>query len=216
MEFSSQYATKVFMRLTPEKQQTIFSAAAAEFARHGYDAANTNVIARRAGVSVGSLFQYFSTKQSLFLALVDYGTQTLLSPVLDMARDAPDVLALFRFMLMQARAFAHTHPDYNRIYLGVTAQLPSTMGTLLARRIEERTIACYRRAMRKTQEDVVQDSTRDGLLPFVLDNLVLVYQFSFTSMYYRERIIAYTGLDPEADGEALIDALCDLAAKMIA
>jgi AcrR family transcriptional regulator len=132
MEFSSQYATKVFMRLTPEKQQTVFNAAAAEFARHGYDAANTNVIARRAGVSVGSLFQYFSTKQSLFLALVDYGTQTLLSPVLDMAREAPDALALFRFMLIQARTFAHTHPDYNRIYLGVTAQLPSTMGTLLA------------------------------------------------------------------------------------
>ena len=218
MEFSSQYATKVFMRLTPEKQQTVFNAAAAEFARHGYDAANTNVIARRAGVSVGSLFQYFSTKQSLFLALVDYGTQTLLSPVLDMARDAPDALALFRFMLVQARTFAHTHPDYNRIYLGVTAQLPSTMGTLLARRIEERTIACYRRAMRKTQDDAAQDqeSARDGLLPFVLDNLVLAFQFSFASMYYRERIVAYTGLDPEKDGDALIDALCELAAKMIA
>ncbi|MEL7601518.1 MAG: helix-turn-helix domain-containing protein [Bacillota bacterium] len=216
MEFSSQYATKVFMRLTPEKQQTVFNAAAAEFARHGYDAANTNVIARRAGVSVGSLFQYFSTKQSLFLALVDYGTQTLLSPVLDMAREAPDALALFRFMLMQARTFAHTCPDYNRIYLGITAQLPSTMGTLLARRIEERTIACYRRAMRKTQEDAAQESTQDGLLPFVLDNLVLAYQFSFASMYYRERIVAYTGLDPEKDGDALIDALCELAAKMIA
>jgi TetR/AcrR family transcriptional regulator len=216
MEFSSQYATKVFMRLTPEKQQTVFNAAAAEFARHGYDAANTNVIARRAGVSVGSLFQYFSTKQSLFLALVDYGTQTLLSPVLDMAREASDALALFRFMLMQARTFAHTHPDYNRIYLGITAQLPSTMGTLLARRIEERTIACYRRAMRKTQEDAAQESARDGLLPFVLDNLVLAYQFSFASMYYRERIVAYTGLDPEKDGDALIDALCELAAKMIA
>lgn len=214
MEFSSQYATKVFMRLTPEKQQTVFNAAAAEFARHGYDAANTNVIARRAGVSVGSLFQYFSTKQSLFLALVDFGTQTLLSPVLDMARDATDALALFRFMLVQARSFAHTHPDYNRIYLGVTAQLPSTMSTLLARRIEERTIACYRRAMRKTQEDTTQES-QDGLLPFVLDNLVLAYQFSFASQYYRERIVAYTGLDPDKDGDALIDALCELAAKMI-
>jgi hypothetical protein len=32
-------------------------------------------------------------------------------------------------------------------------------------------------------------------------------------MYYRERIIAYTGLDPEKDGDALIDALCGLAAK---
>ena len=216
MEYSSQYATKVFLRLTPEKQQTVFDAAAAEFARHGYDSANTNIIARRANVSVGSLFQYFSTKQSLFLALVDYGTQTLLSPVIDMAREAPDALALFRFMLLQAREFAHTHPDYNRVYLGLTAQLYTPMSTLLARRIEERTIASYRRAMRKTQEDSPADSAVGGLLPFVLDNLVLAFQFSFVSSYYRERIISYTGMDPEQDGDALIDALCELAAKMLA
>ena len=216
MEYSSQYATKVFLRLTPEKQQTVFDAAAAEFARHGYDSANTNVIARRANVSVGSLFQYFSTKQSLFLALVDYGTQTLLSPVIDMAREAPDALALFRFMLIQAREFAHARPDYNRVYLGLTAQLYTPMSTLLARRIEERTIASYRRAMRKTQEDSAAESPVDGLLPFVLDNLVLAFQFSFASSYYRERIVSYTGMDPEQDGDALIDALCELAAKMLA
>ena len=212
MEYSSQHATKVFLRLPPEKQQKVFDAAAAEFAQHGYDAANTNVIARRAGVSVGSLFQYFGTKQSLFLALVDYGTQALLAPVIDTMRDAPDALTLFRAMLLQSRAFALNYPDYNRVYLGLTALMPMESTTLLARRIEGRTIASYRRAMRKTREE---EGTREGCLAFLLDNLVLSYQFSFASQYYRERLIAYTGLDPQQEGDNLIDALCDLMAGIL-
>ena len=212
MEYSSQHATKVFLRLPPEKQQKVFDAAAAEFAQHGYDAANTNMIARRAGVSVGSLFQYFGTKQSLFLALVDYGTQALLIPVIDTMRDVPDALTLFRAMLLQSRTFALHYPDYNRVYLGLTALMPMESTTLLARRIEGRTIASYRRAMRKTQEE---EGAREGCLAFLLDNLVLSYQFSFASQYYRERLIAYTGLDPQQEGDKLIDALCDLVEEIL-
>lgn len=209
---SNQYATDVFLRLAEEKQANIFNAAAAEFALHGFDAANTNKIAKRAGVSVGSLFQYFRTKQDLFLALVDYGTQTLLVPVVEDIRDAADVLQLFRHMLLRAREFARDYPDYNRIYLQLTTQVHSEMTTVLARRIEGLTIASYRRAMRKADEGY---SIRSGCTAFVMDNLVLAFQFAFISDYYKERLLSYTGLDPLADGDALIDALCALMQELV-
>lgn len=212
MQFLSPHANKIFLRLTEEKQEIIFDAAAFEFARHGYDGANTNTIARRAGISVGSLFQYFRTKQALYLALVDYGTQALLLPVLDDIRDAPDAIALFRHMLVSARQFALEYPDYNRVYLGATAQMPAPVTTLLARRIEGRTIASYKRAMHKTQ---AESGTREGCMAFLLDNLVLAYQFSFASPYYRERLIAYTGLDPVSQGETLCDALCAMVQALL-
>ncbi len=213
MEFSSPHATKVFLRLAPEKQKKVFDAAAAEFAQHGFDVANTNLIARRAGVSVGSLFQYFTTKQALFLALVDYGTQTLLAPVIETMREPRDAVALFRHMLLCAREFALTYPDYNSVYLGVTSSLPSPMATQLARRIEERTIASYRRAIRRDTEGT---GAKEGCLAFLLDNLVLSFQFSFASEYYHERLIAYTGIDPHKDGDALIDELCNMVEKLLA
>lgn len=37
----------------------------------GYDKANTNRIAERAGISIGSLYQYFPNKESLMAALMD-------------------------------------------------------------------------------------------------------------------------------------------------
>jgi AcrR family transcriptional regulator len=39
--------------------------------QEGYDKANTNRIAERAGISIGSLYQYFPNKESLMAALIE-------------------------------------------------------------------------------------------------------------------------------------------------
>ena len=49
----------------------ILAAAAQVFARHGYAAATTNRIAERAGVSIGSLYEYFSNKDALLVAILE-------------------------------------------------------------------------------------------------------------------------------------------------
>lgn len=53
-------------------QQTvdaILEATARILVEQGWDKTNTNMIARRAGVSIGSLYQYFPNKESLVVAL---------------------------------------------------------------------------------------------------------------------------------------------------
>lgn len=53
-------------RLTVDQ---ILEAAAHVFARRGYAGATTNHIAERAGVSIGSLYQYFPNKDTILVAL---------------------------------------------------------------------------------------------------------------------------------------------------
>jgi AcrR family transcriptional regulator len=48
----------------------ILEAAIQVFERHGYAAGTTNRIAERAGVSIGTLYQYFPNKDALLVALV--------------------------------------------------------------------------------------------------------------------------------------------------
>ena len=56
-----------FMALPAEKQAEIVRAGLEVFAEHGYDAASTNEIVRRAGISKGVLFKYFADKETFFL-----------------------------------------------------------------------------------------------------------------------------------------------------
>lgn len=50
--------------------QAIVDAAAQIIARDGLDAFNTNAVAERAGVSIGSLYQYFPGKDAIMAALI--------------------------------------------------------------------------------------------------------------------------------------------------
>ncbi len=49
----------------------VLEAAGQLFGRHGYNATTTNEVAERAGVSVGTLYQYFPNKDALLLALAE-------------------------------------------------------------------------------------------------------------------------------------------------
>jgi AcrR family transcriptional regulator len=46
-------------------------AAAQVFATHGYAAETTNRIAERAGISIGSLYEYFPNKDALLVAILE-------------------------------------------------------------------------------------------------------------------------------------------------
>lgn len=54
--------------------------------KEGYDRASTNKIAAVAGVSIGSLYQYFPSKEALVAAVVERHTQELSRVVLDAMR----------------------------------------------------------------------------------------------------------------------------------
>ena len=55
----------------------ILEAAARILETNGFDAVNTNAVAELAGVSVGSLYQYFPTKESILAELVRFNRNIL-------------------------------------------------------------------------------------------------------------------------------------------
>jgi AcrR family transcriptional regulator len=59
----------------------LIEATARILVREGFDAASTNRIAEEAGVSVGSLYQYYPSKEALIAAVIDRHNQQLMQIV---------------------------------------------------------------------------------------------------------------------------------------
>lgn len=55
---------------------TILAATAKVLVRHGFDGLTTNAVAVAAGVSIGSLYQYFPNKEALVAALIEHHVET--------------------------------------------------------------------------------------------------------------------------------------------
>ena len=71
--------TALFLELNDEKKQTIIAAGLSEFADYGYENSSTNRIVKRAGISKGSLFKYFPTKEDFYFYILDKITAELIS-----------------------------------------------------------------------------------------------------------------------------------------
>lgn len=61
--------------------EAIIEASAQVLERRGYQGATTNRIAERAGVSVGTLYQYFNNKDEIFNALIERETRLFLKAI---------------------------------------------------------------------------------------------------------------------------------------
>jgi len=67
------------MSLGQKKREAIINAALDEFAQKGYKNASTNEIVKKANISKGLLFHYFSSKKKLFLFLYEYSKDIFLN-----------------------------------------------------------------------------------------------------------------------------------------
>jgi AcrR family transcriptional regulator len=109
--------------------EEILQAAGVLFAERGYDKVTTNMIAARAGISPGSLYQFFPNKEAIAQAFAADATEQL-AQVYD-TMWSPEVLAL------PLQSFLSTFIDrivaFNRDYPGFLAlQLGSTLSPSLA------------------------------------------------------------------------------------
>ncbi|MFA4928815.1 MAG: TetR/AcrR family transcriptional regulator [Patulibacter sp.] len=101
--------------------EAIVEAAAQTFERLGYEQTTTNRVADRAGVSIGSLYQYFPNKDALLLALIEDhldDAAARLQPVLGaLLRDPPPVAEGIDRLLRVTVELHAARPALHRVLL---------------------------------------------------------------------------------------------------
>ncbi len=110
-----------FNNLPEEKQETILRVVLEEFSENGYRKTSINTIVGRLGIAKGSIFQYFSDKEGLFLFILNRSLEKV-KHYLRTVRDetaGEDLFSRLERTLQAGVDFIKTHPQVYRLYLRV-------------------------------------------------------------------------------------------------
>lgn len=101
----------------------ILEAAEKIIINEGYDRATTNYIAERAGVSIGSLYQYFPNKDAIVSAIIEQTVSKLAVGVRAVLRESID-LPLAEVSRRTIEYLLHTFRDHELILYSLSKQTP--------------------------------------------------------------------------------------------
>ena len=190
------YCKPTFMNIPKEKREKILSVAVNEFAYNGFNNANINTIAKKAEVSVGSLYKYFDTKTDLFLTSVNYALQNLEIIMETIVESQEDVMIKLEKLVRVAIEFSRSNSVLIKLYNEVTSESNAEVVKKIAEHVESITSQAYKKAIIDGQvAGEIRSDIDPGMAAFFVDNLLMNIQFSYACDYYCERYKIYAGED---------------------
>lgn len=190
------YYKPTFSNIPEEKRIKILNVAVNEFANHGFDNANINTIAKKAEVSVGSLYKYFDTKTDLFLTSVDYGISNLEAVLESVIKSDEDVMLKLERLIRIAIEFSRKSSVLIKLYNEFTGENNAELAKKIARSMETLTAMAYKNAIIEGQKNgEIRKDIDPGMAAYLVDNILMNLQFSYACDYYSERYRIYAGED---------------------
>lgn len=182
-----------FAVISEEKREQILSAAISEFAQNGFNGTSINKVAKRAKISIGAMYSYFESKDDLFLTVVEKLFHVL-EMVLEGVDEKRDIFEMIEELFYRGHHYAVTYPEMNQIYLDFSTESLSSLSSKVSKKLETITLNKYVSVIERDKKKGIIDSTLDtGVLSFIVDNILMMYQFSFASEYYKERMKLFIG-----------------------
>jgi AcrR family transcriptional regulator len=182
--------TVTWARVDPARRAAIVAAAEAEFGAHGFSRGSLNVIARRAGVAKGSLFQYFADKRDLYAFIADIASQRVRAYMEDRINELDPSRPFFDFLtdwLDAWVAYFADHPHERALHAAATLEVDTEARVSVQNVIHRHYLEVLRPLIRNAHArgDLRADSDTDALLSLLL----MIFPHLALAPYLR-------GLDP--------------------
>jgi AcrR family transcriptional regulator len=182
--------TVTWARVDPARRAAIVEAAEAEFGAHGFSQGSLNVIARKARVAKGSLFQYFADKRDLYAYITDIASIRVRSYMEDLIRELDPARPFFEFLtdlLDGWVAYYAEHPHERSLHAAVSLEV-DTEARISVRSVSNRHYLEVLRPLvhaAKVRGDLRKDCDTDVFLSLML----MIFPHLALAPYMR-------GLDP--------------------
>lgn len=197
---------KPAQRRSQDTVTAILDAAARVFEERGFEAGTTNHVAQRAGVSIGSLYEYFPNKDSLVVALVEReleNERARLLALLAPAANAAELEAALRAFVETVVELHARRPELHRILVDQADHPPAAHACVL--RFEEslaHALAASLRSVRPSLREpdltahLIVQTTESLAHRFVLRGIHDLDRAGFASELTR-LLVGYAGLERE-------------------
>lgn len=209
-----EWATQRFRQLDPKKAQRIIDAAVSEFAEKGYEAANTNRIAKTAEISVGSLFQYFKTKENLFRYVIHLGAGIIETDIGEILKEEVSGREKIHKLMLLTVNSCEQYPEYQQLYHEITATGNRELILDIARELESYSATGLVKLIKQGQEqgDIRTDLPAE-VLAFTVDNTMVMMQYSLSTPYFKGRSQLYQMAAPSEFAEQMTEILWSVLEK---
>lgn len=117
---------QTFLNLGEEKKKKITNVFLKEFTIHTFDDASLNSIVKSAGISKGSIYQYFEDKLDLFMYLIEQCTLLKMKYFVNLKRsDCADFWEYFRLLFEEGVKFDLENPLHSHFMFSLVRNLNS-------------------------------------------------------------------------------------------
>ena len=139
-------------KIPEEKLQDLRNTGISEFASKGLDGANINVIARKAGVSVGTIYNYFGTKENFFTACLEQAMKDLETALMEASAGDVPLLTRADRLIRAVQSYSRENIEVIRLYNEITSSSGNKMAGSLARKIESISSSAYKKTIEGSKE----------------------------------------------------------------
>lgn len=187
-----------FSVISDEKRERIYEAAAFEFAQKGFDKANVNDIATKAGISKGSIYDYFENKEDLYLAVATHGITMSRQNIESIIDDKKDFFEQIRDIFYQGLDFVLKNPHYVQLYINVSSCGMERFAEKLTLMVEKHTSDYYKAALKKGIENgIIRPDLDVNMTAFIINSLYVIIMISTASEHYRIRLKEYLEINDD-------------------
>lgn len=190
------------------RQHQVIEAGINEFSKLGFENANINVIAKKAGISVGLMYKYFETKEDLFITCMDEVISTLEDTIAHILKSDDKILVRAEKLIRTIQANSREDARFSKLYNEITHLSSAADVKYYSKRIESVSANVYPVFLEEAKKagDIRSDcDTR--FFAFFFDTLLMMLQFSYTCDYYKERFKIYCGEDVFENDEMVVQEL---------
>ena len=195
-----------FDKIPKEKRDRILNVAIKEFADNGFQNTSIQQIAKKAGISVGSVYKYFENKETMFSMVVHEGMSSLEGLLISLADSSEDILVKAEKIIRELLKYSRKNPELIKLYCQLTTSDNSEFLNSLSQRIEAVSASVYTVTISKAQETGdVRDDINPAFFAFLLDNIFMMLQFTTACDYYKERFFIYTGKQATESDDLIVE-----------